>query len=53
VNQGGGKRKNNLLTNKSSNLCTEIVQYTFADAVAVYNLASINLRAFVNKEGLK
>jgi ribonucleotide reductase alpha subunit len=28
VDQGGGKRKKNLRTNKSSNLCTEIVQYT-------------------------
>jgi ribonucleoside-diphosphate reductase alpha subunit len=32
---------------KSSNLCTEIVEYTAPDEVAVCNLASINLRSFV------
>jgi len=32
---------------KSSNLCTEIVEYTAPDEVAVCNLASINLAAFV------
>ena len=34
---------------KSSNLCTEIVEYTAPDEVAVCNLASINLRSFVNE----
>lgn len=37
----------NLGTIKSSNLCTEIVEYTSPDEVAVCNLASINLSAFV------
>jgi ribonucleoside-diphosphate reductase alpha subunit len=43
-------RKSNqqhLGTIKSSNLCTEIVEYTAPDEVAVCNLASINLRSFV------
>ena len=40
----------NLGTIKSSNLCTEIIEYTAPDEVAVCNLASINLRKFVNKE---
>lgn len=38
----------NLGTIKSSNLCTEIVQYTSPDEVAVCNLASISLSKFVN-----
>lgn len=33
----------NLGTIKSSNLCTEIIEYTSPDEVAVCNLASINL----------
>jgi ribonucleoside-diphosphate reductase alpha subunit len=33
---------------KSSNLCTEIVEYTSPDEVAVCNLASINLGRMVN-----
>jgi len=37
----------NLGTIKSSNLCTEIVEYTSPDEVAVCNLASINLSKFV------
>lgn len=32
---------------KSSNLCTEIIEYTAPDEVAVCNLASINLSKFV------
>jgi ribonucleoside-diphosphate reductase alpha chain len=40
----------NLGTIKSSNLCTEIVEYTSADEVAVCNLASIALPMFV-KDG--
>ena len=37
----------NLGTIKSSNLCTEIIQYTSADEIAVCNLASISLPKFV------
>ena len=37
----------NLGTIKCSNLCTEIVEYTDEDEVAVCNLASISLPAFV------
>jgi len=41
----------NLGTIRSSNLCTEIVEYTSKDEVAVCNLASISLGMFVeNKE---
>jgi len=39
----------NLGTIKSSNLCTEILEYTSKDEVAVCNLASISLAKFVNK----
>ena len=35
-------------TIKSSNLCTEIVEYTDPDEVAVCNLASISLSSFVD-----
>lgn len=38
----------NLGTIKSSNLCTEILEYTSADEVAVCNLASLALPRFVN-----
>ena len=40
----------NLGTIKSSNLCTEIVEYTAPDEIAVCNLASINLSSFVEYE---
>ncbi len=40
----------NLGTIKSSNLCTEIIEYTAADEVAVCNLASIALPKFI-KDG--
>jgi ribonucleoside-diphosphate reductase alpha subunit len=42
----------NLGTIKSSNLCTEIVEYTSPEECAVCNLASVNLSSFVtdNKE---
>jgi len=40
----------NLGTIHCSNLCTEIIQYTSADEVAVCNLASIALPAFVNDD---
>jgi ribonucleotide reductase alpha subunit len=38
----------NLGTITCSNLCTEIVEYTAPDEVAVCNLASISLPKFVN-----
>jgi len=41
----------NLGTIHCSNLCTEIMEYTSADEVAVCNLASIALPAFVREEG--
>ncbi|MGD1840809.1 MAG: ribonucleoside-diphosphate reductase subunit alpha [Thermonemataceae bacterium] len=39
----------NLGTIKSSNLCTEIVEYTSPDEVAVCNLASLSLPRFVRE----
>merc|ERR1719163_1230365 len=41
----------NLGTIHCSNLCTEIVEYTSSDEVAVCNLASIALSAFAKGEG--
>ncbi|MFH6984596.1 ribonucleoside-diphosphate reductase subunit alpha [Marinoscillum sp. 108] len=41
----------NLGTIRSSNLCTEIMEYTSKDEVAVCNLASIALNKFVNEKG--
>jgi len=43
----------NLGTIKSSNLCTEIMEYTSPDEVAVCNLASISLPKFVDVENQK
>lgn len=40
----------NLGTIKSSNLCTEILEYTSPDEIAVCNLASIALNMFVNPD---
>ena len=40
----------NLGTIKSSNLCTEIVEYTSPKETAVCNLASISLKKFVKKK---
>lgn len=40
----------NLGTIKSSNLCTEIIEYTSKEEVAVCNLASIALPSYVNKD---
>ena len=40
----------NLGTIKSSNLCTEIIEYTDKDETSVCNLASIALPKYVNKE---
>ncbi|MEP2670591.1 MAG: ribonucleoside-diphosphate reductase subunit alpha [Cyclobacteriaceae bacterium] len=42
----------NLGTIKSSNLCTEIIEYTSPDEIAVCNLASIALPKFVTEEGV-
>ncbi len=42
----------NLGTIKSSNLCTEIIEYTSPDEIAVCNLASIALPKFVTDEGV-
>jgi ribonucleoside-diphosphate reductase alpha chain len=41
----------NLGTIKSSNLCTEIIEYTAPDEVAVCNLASLALPKYVTEEG--
>ncbi len=41
----------NLGTIKSSNLCTEIIEYTSPEEVAVCNLASIALPKFINEAG--
>jgi len=47
----GKSNQKHLGTIKSSNLCTEIVEYTSPDEVAVCNLASINLCAMVAGAG--
>lgn len=41
----------NLGTIKSSNLCTEIMEYTSPDEIAVCNLASLALPKYVTEEG--
>src|SRR5210317_1539533 len=41
----------NLGTIRSSNLCTEILEYTSPDEIAVCNLASIALPMFVTEQG--
>ena len=41
----------NLGTIRSSNLCTEIIEYTSPDEVAVCNLASIAIPKFVKEDG--
>lgn len=48
----GKSNQKNLGTIKSSNLCTEIIEYSSADETAVCNLASINLQAFVTEDNL-
>ena len=51
--QGRLQRKvqpENLGTIKSSNLCTEVVEYSSKDEVAVCNLASLSLPAFVGED---
>ncbi|MBL0016056.1 MAG: ribonucleoside-diphosphate reductase subunit alpha [Bacteroidetes bacterium] len=44
----GKSNQQNLGTIRSSNLCTEVVEYTAPDEVAVCNLASIALNQFVS-----
>lgn len=39
--------QSNLGTLRGSNLCTEVIQYTSPDEVAVCNLASVSLKAFI------
>ncbi|MCC9135757.1 ribonucleoside-diphosphate reductase subunit alpha [Pontibacter silvestris] len=46
----GKSNQQNLGTIKSSNLCTEIMEYTSADEVAVCNLASLALPRYVKEE---
>jgi ribonucleoside-diphosphate reductase alpha chain len=46
----GKSNQQNLGTIHSSNLCTEIIEYTSLDEVAVCNLASIALSAMVKQE---
>ena len=46
----GKSNQQNLGTIRSSNLCTEIIEYTAPDEVAVCNLASLALPKFVNTE---
>jgi len=45
----GKSNQQNLGTIKSSNLCSEIIEYSAPDETAVCNLASISLPSFVNK----
>ncbi|WP_134090998.1 ribonucleoside-diphosphate reductase subunit alpha [Olivibacter sp. XZL3] len=44
----GKSNQQNLGTIKSSNLCTEIIEYTSADEVAVCNLASLALPRYID-----
>ena len=47
----GKSNQQNLGTIRSSNLCTEIIEYTSKDEVAVCNLASVALPKFVTEDG--
>ena len=47
----GKSNQKNLGTIKSSNLCTEIMEYTAPDEIAVCNLASLALPKYVTDEG--
>ncbi|XP_078684845.1 ribonucleoside-diphosphate reductase large subunit-like [Branchiostoma floridae x Branchiostoma belcheri] len=47
----GKSNQQNLGTIKCSNLCTEIVEYTSPDEVAVCNLASIAVNMYVKPDG--
>merc|ERR1712178_499342 len=44
-------KQQNLGTIRCSNLCTEIIEYTSAEEVAVCNLASIALPSFADRDG--
>ena len=46
----GKSNQQNLGTIRSSNLCTEIIEYTSSDEVAVCNLASIAIPKFVKED---
>ncbi len=48
-NANNKSNQKNLGTIKSSNLCTEIIEYTSKDEVAVCNLASLALPKYINK----
>ena len=47
----GKSNQQNLGTIKSSNLCTEIIEYTAPDEIAVCNLASLALPKYVTEDG--
>merc|ERR1712217_766093 len=47
----GKSNQQNLGTIHSSNLCTEIIEYTSPDEIAVCNLASIALSAYASSTG--
>ena len=47
----GKSNQQNLGTIRSSNLCTEIMEYTSKDEVALCNLASVALPKFVTEDG--
>ena len=47
----GKSNQQNLGTIKSSNLCTEIIEYTSPKEIAVCNLSSIALPKFINEAG--
>ena len=46
----GKSNQKNLGTIKSSNLCTEIIEYSSSDEPAVCTLASLNLQTFVTED---
>merc|ERR1712134_96099 len=47
----GKSNQQNLGIIRSSNLCTEIIEYTANDEIAVCNLASLALPMYVNEDG--
>lgn len=47
----GKSNQQNLGTIKSSNLCSEIIEYSAPDETAVCNLASLSLPSFVKRSG--
>jgi len=48
----GKSNQKNLGTIKSSNLCTEIIEYSSPDETAVCNLASLNLQAYIGEDNM-